>query len=1312
MDGLQALGSNGQFYDSEQSPRGGGEWGYERDSFKRREASLERQQADMATSHDLNAADDIRRSPERKLDRGHSRENRRYAPYSRDRGGSRSEQQRQARRVASRDCRVYVTNIPYELKWQELKDLMRKAGDVIYVEMVLDSQGKPRGNAVVEFAKPEDAEKAIREFDNHVILGRNLKLREDKVDDDHYQRQLKQQKESEQTRKSQMNNPVARSLNLLGNSAPLGLLSSKTSDSTDSTVFISNHPEIANIQFLLASSLSILFLFAVIVLFSPFDIDLLWLDYKVNWQNVKDVFRRAGNVVRVDIVEDDNKRSKGYGTVLFSSPMEALQADRDSNLARVVGLAPAGSQSNLAAQLAGQSNTGVQSGVNPMALLQLQSLMTLSALASGGLGNLNALTGAQGGGLSSSLGGGAGGNQTGLGGAGGINAATAAALSATVPGLGGLSSLLSNIGGAGALGQGAQGLSDASAGGGLMAGHGGGSSKYVGGIGGSGGRDDARRGRQIFVRNVSIDMVWYLRNGIDQLVASASAYYHADCVDDDYDDDILIVLPWKTTWQELKDRFRHIGYVLRVDLMTDERGRSRGMAKITFEHPDDAERAAVEMNGFNLDGRDIEVRMDRIEAKAIKLSGVMSEEDQDRLRNNAVPMHYKRARIPYGNPKQESSNILPDSMPLAGVVAKSENSFMQILDANRLSGVEPYQGDMLLDKVDMDQINQTREDEKARRTLTKEQFKERMAKASKRNIIRNQMKLWVTKQVPYEIDGSRAEARAMIEESMRDIENVSCLTFRAKKPGDRNWIRIYRGIGCFSDIGRSYMAGKPTSLSLGEMCLTKGLILHELMHALGFFHEQSRMDRDSFVKIFHENVRSGMEENFEKVESYEANVQDTDYDFNSIMQYGVTAFTVNGQDTMRDKFDESHELGSQALSKSDIIELNLAYQCHSKSKTWSDWSDWSPCARDWEQKCSHHKQRFCFSEDKSKCETADEFGVEMETSDCDEKECEKKIDGHWGVWGSWGTCSKTCDEGKRDRRRECDNPAPENGGKPCKGEGKDTDVCRLERCEKGKYDTNFEEGWGIWEQGTKDDFDWELGTGGTPTLRTGPKKDHTTGEGTYAFIEGSPPRWPDEIARLISKDIPAEFGDHCLTFYYIMKGKHIGYLDVHLKTASNEIMNLWRKNGHQGPDWYNAAVNLPDLEEPFKVVFEAKRGNGELSDIAIDDIYFDTNRCPLADQGCQDHNPSCPDWASVGECVRNKAWMNKNCCKACYEEGSCGNKNKKCSFWAKRAQCVNNKDWIMSKSAPTLRWLAEGRRMRSKQEMDEKELSTKLPKLQ
>ena len=79
---------------------------------------------------------------------------------------------------------------------------------------------------------------------------------------------------------------------------------------------------------------------------------------------------------------------------------------------------------------------------------------------------------------------------------------------------------------------------------------------------------------------------------------------------------------------------------------------------------------------------------------------------------------------------------------------------------------------------------------------------------------------------------------------------------------------------------------------------------------------------------------------------------------------------------------------------------------------------------------------------------------------------------------------------------------------------------------------------------------------------------------------------PDEVARLISKEFPANFKLKCFTFFYQMNGKHVGYLDIHMKTTSGEIINLWRKNGHQGNNWYNAAVDLPAANSNFKVSFQ------------------------------------------------------------------------------------------------------------------------------
>ena len=50
------------------------------------------------------------------------------------------------------------------------------------------------------------------------------------------------------------------------------------------------------------------------------------LDYKVGWQKLKEVFSMAGVVVRADILEDKDGKSRGIGTVTFEQSIEAVQA--------------------------------------------------------------------------------------------------------------------------------------------------------------------------------------------------------------------------------------------------------------------------------------------------------------------------------------------------------------------------------------------------------------------------------------------------------------------------------------------------------------------------------------------------------------------------------------------------------------------------------------------------------------------------------------------------------------------------------------------------------------------------------------------------------------------------------------------------------------------------------------------------------------------------------------------------------------------------------------------------------------------------
>ncbi len=60
---------------------------------------------------------------------------------------------------------------------------------------------------------------------------------------------------------------------------------------------------------------------------------------------------------------------------------------------------------------------------------------------------------------------------------------------------------------------------------------------------------------------------------------------------------------------------------------------------------------------------------------------------------------------------------------------------------------------------------------------------------------------------------------------------------------------------CWSYVGRSF-AGAQT-LSIGDGCGIKAIVEHEFLHALGFWHEQSRYDRDDYVTINFENIIRG-----------------------------------------------------------------------------------------------------------------------------------------------------------------------------------------------------------------------------------------------------------------------------------------------------------------------------------------------------------------------------------------------------------------------------------------------------------------------
>lgn len=76
--------------------------------------------------------------------------------------------------------RIYVSNIPYEFRWQDLKDLFRRVvGTVEFVELFKDESEKPRGCGIVEFKDPDSVQKALDKMNRYELNGREIVVKED-----------------------------------------------------------------------------------------------------------------------------------------------------------------------------------------------------------------------------------------------------------------------------------------------------------------------------------------------------------------------------------------------------------------------------------------------------------------------------------------------------------------------------------------------------------------------------------------------------------------------------------------------------------------------------------------------------------------------------------------------------------------------------------------------------------------------------------------------------------------------------------------------------------------------------------------------------------------------------------------------------------------------------------------------------------------------------------------------------------------------------------------------------------------------------
>lgn len=179
--------------------------------------------------------------------------------------------------------RCYVNNLPYDLKWQQFKDHMKDAGNVTFVELFEDETGKSMGCGLVEYGTPEEAKKAIETLNDTKINGREIKVKTDEV--------RFYPKIPEHMGPPPMGGPGPGPMPMgPGPMHPMDIgPPPMQQQAVSNVVFVSN------------------------------------LVYDITPKFLRDQFKVAGDILKVNLEKHNDGKSKGFGTVTFKFPEMAMR---------------------------------------------------------------------------------------------------------------------------------------------------------------------------------------------------------------------------------------------------------------------------------------------------------------------------------------------------------------------------------------------------------------------------------------------------------------------------------------------------------------------------------------------------------------------------------------------------------------------------------------------------------------------------------------------------------------------------------------------------------------------------------------------------------------------------------------------------------------------------------------------------------------------------------------------------------------------------------------------------------------------------
>lgn len=250
------------------------------------------------------------------------------------------------------NARVFVGNLPWNVDNDELSDHMAQGGEVVSAVVIRDSSGRSRGGGIVEYASMEDAQNAIDTLNDAELGGRKLLVREDREEEAPQERTASGGDQncrvyvgnlawevSWQDLKDHMRNEgfdvtrVDVMMESDGRSKGCGVVEFSTPEDAQNAIETMNDTELSGRQIFVREDRETKRRGGgtgtvpgrgtkVFVGGLPMD---------VTWQDLKDHMRQAGNVMHVDIPENEDGEIKGFAIVEFDNDRSASRAIREMN---------------------------------------------------------------------------------------------------------------------------------------------------------------------------------------------------------------------------------------------------------------------------------------------------------------------------------------------------------------------------------------------------------------------------------------------------------------------------------------------------------------------------------------------------------------------------------------------------------------------------------------------------------------------------------------------------------------------------------------------------------------------------------------------------------------------------------------------------------------------------------------------------------------------------------------------------------------------------------------------------------------------